>query len=337
MALFKKIRNRFLRIVVIVVCVLFLFVALVIAFISPIMKRLIIEGGEKSLHREITIGLFYFNPFTGHMYAHHFLMQEKQSSDTFISAADVSCNVSVRELFKKTFNSSSFKISNGRMNIIQDSNTLNFQDWLTSDSTKKQPIHYCIRNIEIDNSEVHYHELTIPVSYYVKKVNIKCPLLEWDVDTMLYEYSFASGMGTGNVKGTYKLNTRDKDFDLKAVVSHFDLRPMEQYIKDFASYGNLSAFLDANIHTLGDLKDKYEMMTTGNMAITDFHFGKTAGDDYLYFSKFSMNIDSLSPANKKYFFSAVVLDSPFVKYEKYDYLDSFARMEIGRASCSERV
>ncbi|HYV93081.1 MAG TPA: DUF748 domain-containing protein [Chitinophagales bacterium] len=315
-----------MRIALIIFIILFIFIAVVIAFISPIMKHLIEENSEEYIGRKVTMGWLYFNPFTGGMFAHDIIMFERQSSDTFIRASGVSCNVHVIELFKKTFNFSHITLDRPWMNIIQDSNHVNFADWLVKDSTKKATMRYCIRNIQINDGEIHYTETVLPVYYYIKKVNIYCPAIEWNIDTMLYKYDFESGTGSGKVKGVFNINVKSKDFDLRTLVSHLDLEPMEQYVKDFASYGDFSAFLDANIHTIGNTTDQMKMMTKGNFAITDFHFGKTAGDDYISFSKFSTNIDSLSPANKKYFFSEVALDSPYIKYEKYDSLDNFSRI-----------
>jgi hypothetical protein len=100
---------------------------------------------------------------------------------------------------------------------------------------------------------------------------------------------------------------------------------MEQYVKDFANYGNLIAFLDANMNASGSFDDAKQLKSNGKFALSNFHFGKVKGDDYLAFNKMSVNIDSLSPANRKYFFSSFLLDSPYVKYERYDSLDNFSR------------
>ena len=69
------------------------------------------------------------------------------------------------------------------------------------------------------------------------------------------------------------------------------------------------------------------MMTNGKLSIRDFHFlGRTADDALCFIQNFSMNIDSLYPSDKKYFLSSLLLDSAFLKYEQYDYLDNFSRM-----------
>lgn len=334
--IFRKIKNRFLRIAVIIVCIVFLFVAIVIAFISPIAKYLIEKYSEKYVGRKVAMGWLYINPFTGFVNAHDLVIYEKQNPQPFIKAGNFSVNVTVRKLFSKTYEVSSVTFDRLWVNIIQDSTVFNFSDLMKHDTLKKVKdtiaTHYCIRNININNSEFHYSERTIPVSYYITKVNIKCTSLEWNVDTTHIEYNFISGVGSGSIKGAVNLNLKENRYDLKTQVSRWDLAILQQYMKDFANYGNLSAFIDADIHSKGSMKNNLDMMTSGKFSLSDFHFGKSVKNDYVSFTKFSINIDSLSPANKKYFFSALVLDSPFIKYEKYDKLDNFSTMFGKKAS-----
>lgn len=324
---FRKIKNRALRYGLIIFCILILFIAVVIAFISPITKYLVEKYSEKYVGRKIAMSWLYVNPFTGYINAHNLIVYEKQSPQAFIKAANLSVNITVSKLFAKAYDISSVTFDRLWVNVIQDSTIFNFSDLVEVDTTiQKEVVHYCIRNIQINNSEFHYHERIIPVKYYITKVNLRCSNLEWDVDTTHLDYDFVSGMGSGTVKGSVNMNMKESLFDLKAVVTRFDLKVLEQYMKDFSNYGTFSAFLDADVHSKGSMKNSLDMMTTGKVAITDFHFGKTEHDDYVSFSRFSMNIDSLNPAGKKYFFNTVLLDSPYIKYEKYDQLDNFSTM-----------
>ena len=324
--LFKKIKNPLLRIAVATLCIGLLFVILVIAFISPIAKYEIEKNSEQYIGRKVKMSWIYVNPFSGGVIAHHLIIYEKGSEDTAISVANLYANISIRKLFYKTYESSSVKLDQLQVNVIQDGTKFNFDDWLQTDTTNAAPVHFSICNIQINNSEIHYHELSIPVSYYIKNVNIKCPSIKWDVDTTHAEYGFASGTGSGTVKGSVNYNMKNTSYDVQTVISNFDLKLLEQYMKDFSTYGNFSAFIDANVRTVGDLHSKLDIMTSGKLAIRDFHFGKTPNGDHASFKKFSMNIDSLYPSGKKYFLSSLLLDSAFVKYEKYDYLDNFSRM-----------
>src|SRR5204862_2396052 len=121
--------------------------------------------------------------------------------------------------------------------------------------------------------EIHYLERTIPVAYYIKNVNVQCASLQWDVDTTHVAYDFASGSGSGTVKGSVRFNRKNSNYDVHTTVSNFDLKVLEQYMKDFSTYGSFAAFMDADVQTTGSLNNKFDLMTSGKMTIRDFHFG----------------------------------------------------------------
>lgn len=325
--IFRKIKNRLLRIAMIVVLIVFVFVAVVIAFISPIAKYMIENYSKKFIGRQVHLSWIYVNPFTGYISAHNVRMLEKNSNLVCLTADDLAIDFTFRALFQKTLDINSLKANHLWVNIIQNKDSLNFNDLIKTDTLKpKKNPHFCIRNIHISNSEFHYTEVSIPVSYYFKQINLADPVFAWNVDTTQIQYDFVSGVGSGAVKGVFMLNTQNSDYKLSTIVSNFDLKIFQQYMKDFANYGYISAFLDANIKATGNLRSKYALKAAGNVAVNNFHFGASQGNDYVRFNKFSFTIDSLSPSHAKYYFSNILLDAPYLKYEKYDTLDNFARI-----------
>jgi hypothetical protein len=327
---FRKIKNRFLRISVIVVVILILFGGVVIAFISPIAKYIIEKNSVKLIGRQIDIGLLYINPFTGHVYAHNVVMYEKNSGKKFVSIGGLSVNISVRRLLSKEIYFSSVSLDHVWANIVQNKSHFNFDDILRKNSPKttatSKPPHYYVHDITLTNSEVDYSELSIPVHYYVTKLNAQCPLIEWDIDSSSYKFSLTFLKNSGDIKGLFTLNFKTLAYDTKIVLAHVDLRSLDQYIKEISNYENFSAFLNADMNVSGNFNSVDDFLATGKTEITDFHFGKSLGDDYLRFSKLTMDADTLSPINTKFFYKSLLLDSLYVKYERYDSLDNFTRM-----------
>ena len=93
--------------------------------------------------------------------------------------------------------------------------------------------------------------------------------------------------------------------------------------------GTFTANLDADMKARGNFSDQEDMTASGMIAINDFHFGKNPKEDYVSFDKLLLAITEVSPKNHKYVFDSVSLSHPFLKYERYDYLDNLQRM-IGR-------
>src|SRR5215831_16433864 len=96
--IFRKIENRLLRILAIVVAILIVFVMIVIIFISPITKYLIEHYSEKYIHRKVQLSWVYVNPFTGYINMHGVQVYEPQSDSTFLKLNNLSISFSPRKL-----------------------------------------------------------------------------------------------------------------------------------------------------------------------------------------------------------------------------------------------
>jgi hypothetical protein len=332
----NKINNRFLRVCLILAIVLVVGLGLIIAFISPISKYLIEKNGEKILGRQISLSWIYVNPFTGYLHAHDMHMREKEKKDTasFISIGDLSLHISLKQLWSGTIDVSSVTIDHLHVNVIENKAKFNFDDLFKKDSTalphkaKKTP-HYYVHNILLLNSEVQYKEVSIPVHFWVSQLNVQCPTIQWDSDTASFNYHLNFMDKSGVVKGLFSMNFHSLEYHFHTLMHQFDLKPLDQYIKEFSNYENFAAMLNADFNARGHFQHIQDLLATGKIDIDDFHYGKNAAEDYLRFSKLTIDIDSLSPLNKKYFFKKVLLDSVYVKYERYDSLDNFTRM-IGK-------
>lgn len=314
------------------ISILIIIAVIAIAFISPITKYLVQKYDEKYTGRQITMDWAYVNPFTGYIHFDGLKIYELKSDSVFFSANGVNANFAMLKMFSKTYEITEISIVRPKGIIIQNKKDFNFNDLVgkfsskdTSD-IKKAPVHFNIISLKINDGEFHYYEKLIPVSYFIKKVNIESTGKMWDADTVAAQFSFLPGTGSGDVKGDFTINLKNLDYRYAVVVQKFDLKIIEQYLKDITNYGNFAANLDANIKSTGNFKDQENVNLTGLMTINDFHFGKNPEDDYASFDKFMLAINELSPKNHKYIFDSVALSHPYLKYERYDYLDNLQTM-----------
>jgi len=321
----KKIIVRFSLIII-------LFIGIVIAFISPIAKYLVEKYDAKYLGREITTDWIYLNPFTGSIYISNLKVYELADNKIFFSANGVSANFSMLKLFSKTVQINSLEVDHPRGVIIQNKKHLNFSDIIerfssrSTDKTKKDPILVSVLNVTINNGEFYYEEPSTPVKFSIKKVHLNSEGKYWDADTINGKLSFISGIGKGSLVSDFTINLKSLDYRLALIVHKFDMNIIEQYMRDFASYGNLTANIDATIKAKGSLKDQERLNMRGKIAVNDFHFGKNENEDYASFDKITIGITELDPKNKKYFFDSVQLIHPYFKYERYDRLDNIQRI-----------
>jgi len=309
-----------------------IFVIAVILFISPFTKYLVEKYDVKYTGREIKVDWAYVNPFSGYIYFSNMKIYELKSNSLFFCANGLSANISIYKLLSKTYEVSELTIDHPRGIVFQNKKDFNFNDLIkrffskTDSMKKKETIHFNILNIKINNGEFYYREIVTPINYFIKNVNIESKGFRWDTDTIPIKFSFSSGIGNGDAKGDFTINSKKKNYKLAILVKKFDLNIIEQYLNNLSNHGSFKAILDADFKSAGIFFDAESTTNSGNIQISNFHFGKTKRDDYASFDKLVIAIHELSPHKLIYMYDSVSLSHPYLKYEKYDYLDNVQTM-----------
>jgi hypothetical protein len=330
----KPITKRILKIFLWVFVAIIAIVAVVIIFISPISKYVIEKYDHQILGRKIRLSWIYVNPFTGYAHIHNLKIYEKNDSTLFFTAKGLSVNFAMLKLLSKTYEIEEITVSKPWARIVQNRKAFNFDDIIAhfapKDTTTKKapgpPLHFNILDSKIEAGEFHYEETSIPVSYYIKDVNISTPGKRWDADSMYFKYGFKSGPAKGEIKGDFHIDFDSMEYRLAIKIIKYDLKFIEQYINDLSNYGSFTANLDADVKASGNLGNKLAVTAMGTMAVNDFHFGRVPGDDYLSFDKIALGMINVSPRTYVYQLDSIIITHPFFKYERYDYLDNLQRM-----------
>lgn len=311
----------------------FIFIVLIILFISPISKYLIEKYDVTYTGREITLDWAYVNPFTGYVHLSNLEIYEKDSAQVFFKTAGVTVNLAMLKLIGGTYEISEAILDEPVGYIKHHYKQFNFTDLIEKFSAddkpqkvKSEPTKFNLLDIKINNGEFHYDEDVTPVSYFIKNVNIESAGMRYDVDTLPIKFAFSSGIGTGDVNGDFSINLKSLHYSLGVVIKQFDLEIINQYIKDLTNYGTFAAILDADMKSSGNFNSVDSITNSGNIALSDFHFGKTRNEDFASFEKLVIAINKISPKTKIYDFDSISLKKPFFKFEKYDSLDNIQTM-----------
>jgi hypothetical protein len=335
---FKKSKNKPLATIIAIFGIIILLVVILILIISPVTKHLIEKYDEDYTGRQITIGRAYVNPFTGYIHLRNLKIYESDSlpsltvSDSvFFSAKGVSVNIAMLKLLSKTYEISSLTLNQPKGKIIQNKNDKNINDLIERLSTKKNDTipsknRFSILDIQIVNGEFHYIEKLIPIDYSIKEININSDGKHLNSDSIATNFSFFSKSRIGSIKGNLTYNISSKKYNLAVLVNKFDFELLDQYFKELSNYGSLRATLDADFSSVGNLNDPEDVTNSGMLVINDLHLAKNAKDDYASFSKLEIGIKEMSPKKLIYSYDSIVVTQPYIKYEKYDYLDNFQMM-----------
>jgi hypothetical protein len=328
----SKIRKfPYLKISAIIVGIIAVLAILVIVFISPITKYLIEKYDAQYTGRKITMNFAYVNPFTGYIYFNGLRVFESQSDSLFLAMDGVSANVSVLKLFSKVYEVNEVALEAPCVSIIQDKKKFNFNDLIkrfSSDSIVPDSIkvrfNFNIPRVTIHDGVLRYSDSDkkMPIHYSLKKVNIESSEKTTAIDTVVAHFAFVPSVGRGNIQGILGFNVENNDYKLDISVKKFDLSIIAQYLKGLTNYGHFSANLDAEMKSIGNLKDRKKVSNKGQIAINDFHFGKSIKEDYASFDRLSIGINEISPSKFVYSYDSVTLTRPYFKYERYDKLDN---------------
>jgi hypothetical protein len=324
--------------ILVIIISLFIVVIVVILFISPITKYLIEKYDEKYTGRQIKTGWVYVNPFTGYIHISNLRIYETQidsgliaADSIFFSSQGLSANFSLLKLLSKNIEITELYLEHPKGSIIQNNKDFNINDLIKKftpekTDTIKSKVHFSILKITINKGEFYYFEKGIPVEYYIKETNIVSSGLLWNNDTIGARFAFLSGTDPGIAKGKFSINFKSLDYRFEAILQNFDLKFIEQYLRDLSNYGNFRGKINAAIKTTGNLKEAENLDVIGKLELSDFHIGNTADDDIASFDKLLIKMHEFAPMNHIYQFDSIILNRPFLKYETYDYLDNIERM-----------
>jgi hypothetical protein len=322
--------SKFKKTILVVISGMAVLIAILIICISPLAKYLIQKYDMEYTGREITISRAYVNPFTGYIHLKGLKIFEQNSTNIFFSAKGLSADFALFKMFFKTYEISALKLDSPMGVIIQNRAQLNINDLIEKFSadpdTIKEAVHFNILDITVENGVVVYLDKAIPVNYSIKSINIQSPGLRWNLDTIAATFSFSSNIGRGDVKGEIGLNKNTLDYNLEIQADKYELDFIGQYLKDLTNYGSFSANLDAAIKVAGNFNNSQNIIASGFLGLNDFHFGKTPDNDYASFGQLAISIVEINSAKHIYFYDSIVLQSPYFKFERYDYLDNIQRM-----------
>jgi hypothetical protein len=339
--LFRKNRKatKVLPKVIILVAVSLVLLALVcVLLVSKVSKHLIEKYDVEYTGRKIKVDRVYANPFTGYIHLSNLKIYESDSlssltvgDSVFFSAKGVSVNIAMLKLLRRTFEISSITLNQPKGVIIQNKSDKNINDLIEKLSSKKTDTipsknRFSILDIKIVNGEFHYIEKLTPIDYSIKKINLDSNGKHWNSDSIATSFSFLSQSSTGSIKGSLTYNLSSKKYSLAILVNKFDFELLDQYFKDLSNFGSLRATLDADFSSVGNLNDPEDVTNKGILVINDLHLEKNANDDYVSFSKLAIGIKEMSPNKLIYLYDSIEVTEPYIKYEKYDYLDNLQMM-----------
>lgn len=331
----KKAARFFLKLVVVVLIIM----VLLILVLSPLTKYLIRKYDVKYTGREIEVSHVFINPFTGKLSLRDFKMHEPDSDSLFISFHRFSVKLSILKLLTGTYQVSSLKLDQPVANITRTDTVFNFTDLIKRFTSKpvdttKGPMHLNILNIKLSGGEITYSEPASITSLTISDIGFSSPGKYWDRDSVSGEFSLKPD--TGYMNGNFTVNTRSKDYRFAAKAGNIALSSFNDFLKGFIRNPSMFATLFADLTASGNYGDPMNVNARGRLEINNFRIGSGKQENVAAFRKFLVKINEVDMKKSILHIDTILIDSPYVKYEKYDTLDNIRRMLTSRKKTPEK-
>ncbi|HEX2969124.1 MAG TPA: DUF748 domain-containing protein [Bacteroidales bacterium] len=305
-------------------------IILLILIASPLTKYLAQKYDVRFTGREITIARAFVNPVAGSLSLTDFRMYGPNGDSVFVYAHKFKTNISILKLIAGVYEVSRISLVDPEVIITRDDTVFNFSDLIKkftagADTTKKEKItKFRIKNISLSDGKIQYREKKIPFSITLSEINFDSPGVSWDTDTITGIFSLAPGLG--NFSGNFMFNQKSFDYRASLYLSGFQIGQFKPYLDALAGKGNIAAILNFKINADGNAKQLMNAHANGNFDVRDFHFGADPDRDYMSVNRFLVSFRDINPGEKRFYFDSVLIEKPYILYEKYDTLDNFRRM-----------
>lgn len=320
-------------------CITLALILLFILCVSPLTKYLIEKYSEKYTGRCITLEKAYINPFTGYVHFKDLRIFESKKTraaspgdSVFLLSNGLSAHFSLLKMVRGNYEFSDVLLDKPVGEFILNNKEFSLNDVIQlfspkeKDNKKADPVHFSILNIEIDEGEFHYREKGTPINFFIQKVRLKSPGIQWNNEEITGKIQFVSDIGTGSIAAGFSINTRSLRYRFDVVAQRYDLKFIAQYLKELMNYGSFNGKVDSDISVRGSFKEGKDIKLFGLLSFEDVHLGKEPGDDYAAFGKVVFRMKNFSPKEHTYIFDSVSLVYPYSKYERYDSTDNIQTM-----------
>jgi hypothetical protein len=331
----KKAAKFLLKLVVVVLIIM----VVIILVLSPLTKYLIRKYDVKYTGREIDVSHVFINPFTGRLNLKDLKIHEPNSDSIFLSFHRLSVNLSILKLLSGTYEVSSLKLDQPVVNVIRKNSIFNFTDLINRFISKpvdttKGPVHMNILNIMLTGGEINYSEPASGTRLAISDIGFSSPGKYWDRDSVNGEFSLRPD--TGYLNGNFMVNTGNKDYRFAIKAGNFALSAFNDFLKGFIRNPSMFATIYASLAASGNYGDPMNVNARGRLEVDNFRIGSAKQENVAAFRKFVVKIDEVDIKKSILHLDTLLIDSLYVKYEKYDTLDNIRRMLTGRKSTSAK-
>jgi len=329
-----KKKRLFIKIFLILCCLVLAFTLFGFFAAPPILKNLLIKNISKTLKRDVSIAKIQVNPFALTIKISGINIKEMGKTDTMFSLDELFVDAGASSIFKRALILEEVRLKKPYINIMRNKDgTYNFSDLMAlgdkktdgekkPEKTEKKPFYFSLNNISLMDGSIDFFDGPADTRHTIRDMNIKIPFisnLAHYTKTFIQPY-FSATINDDMyvIQGDVKPFAEPREAYINIDIQDLDIPKYLAYIPAKMNFKLLSGSLDiASKVSFVEYKDKPpSIVISGSIKIR-----KLAGDDLhkrLIFRLPSTEIDikSLEPIQKTLEVSKVLISSPEVSLER---------------------
>ena len=284
--------------------------------LSTLTKNYLVKNSEKLIGRKIEIGELHFNYAKVAVQVKNFVLYEDNKTDQFLSFSEFYINLNPWTLFQNEYSVSEMRLTEPKVQIIQNGESFNFDSLMPKDSTQvkkdstvSKVLKFTIRNIQLKNGYLKYVDLQKKNELDMKDLNLNLPLIAWNNEKSDMGVDFTMGeKGHVNVQAT--VDNINKKYQIDLTTKDVDIQPIKNYLTDYLDLKSLNGSLTSNLKIVGDMNEVINVSITGNGSLADFSATDGRSEQIISASKVSVAIDDMNLKKFHFGFGKIELNQP---------------------------
>lgn len=296
-----------------------LIIALVLFFLSSIVKNWVVKNSEELIGRKIEIADLHFNYFKMTVTARGVVMYEANKKDTFVSFRELFADFSPWKLIHNEYSLSEIRIDSLAANILQTNTGFNFDSLIPAEDstdvaeqdTSVSNVKFSLYNVKLTNGNLKYEDKTINNKVTLKNINVGLPLIAWNQNQSDMGAKFNIG-AKGIIEVAAVVKNSENSYSFNINTTNVPIRFIKPYLKDYADISELNGLLTSRVQIDGDLHDFMNVTITGNGKVDSLSVKDGTSKEIIKATEVKCCMSEISLKKFYFGFSNIEVKQPFI-------------------------
>lgn len=284
-------------------------------FLSTFTKNYLVKNSEELIGRKLEISEVHFNYAKVAAQVKDLVLFEEDKKQSFVSFSELYVDFDPWKLLSNEYAFSEIRLVNPRVQVIQDGEKFNFDSLIpedtvvVEDTTSNEILKFLVRNIQLVNGEVKYHDLQKKNLIEMKSMNLNLPVIAWNTEQSDMGVEFSMGE-KGYVKVQAKVDNLKKKYTVDIKTKDIDIHPITGYLTDYFDILSLDGLLTSNIKMIGDMNEIINISVSGTGSVNGLSVTDSRSEKILTVAELFTSINGIDLKNFHFGFDKIEAREP---------------------------